>query len=213
MFARHATAPNRANVVRLRPAAWDDEALLSGIRAGHPAAIEAFVERYSPHVRRILARILGPDGDLTDLHQDVFVRALASLEGVRGDKGLAGWISIISVNVARRALERRRRRRWLQILPFYEVPEVATSESADDTSEVLQRTYAALGRLAPELRIAFSLRIIEGMELTEVAEACSVSLATIKRRISKAEAEFLSIARRDEVLVDWIDEGTRWSTP
>ncbi len=213
MFARHRAAPTRANVVRLRPATWDDEALLSGIRSGNPTAIDAFVERYSPHVRRILARILGPDGDLTDLHQDVFVRALSSLEGVRGDKGLSGWISIITVNVARRALERRRRRRWLQILPFYEVPEVAASEDSDEASEVLQRTYAVLGGLAPELRIAFSLRIIEGMELTEVADACSVSLATIKRRIAKAEAAFLAIARRDELLVDWIDEGTRWSTP
>ena len=207
----HAASPRAATVVRLRTAALDDDAILEGVRAGAPAAVAAFVARFTVHVRRVLARILGPDGELADLHQDVVVRAIASLDSVRGEGGLQGWVTIIAVHVARSALERRTRRRWLRFLPWNDVPEVALP-SADAETEALRRTYATLGRLPTDERIALSLRIIDGMELTEVAAACSVSLATVKRRIARGEARFLAIARKDEILAEWIDGGTRWSS-
>jgi RNA polymerase sigma-70 factor (ECF subfamily) len=47
---------------------------------------------------------------------------------------------------------------------------------------------AALARIDDRERIAWMLRHVEGLALEEVAEACSCSLATVKRRISAAEA-------------------------
>jgi RNA polymerase sigma-70 factor (ECF subfamily) len=37
------------------------------------------------------------------------------------------------------------------------------------------------------VRIAWTLRMVEGLELAEVASACGCSLATAKRRIAAAE--------------------------
>jgi RNA polymerase sigma-70 factor (ECF subfamily) len=48
------------------------------------------------------------------------------------------------------------------------------------------------------------------MELTQVAESCGVSLATIKRRIHAAELAFCARGRAHEALADWFEEGTRW---
>ena len=48
------------------------------------------------------------------------------------------------------------------------------------------------------------------MELTEIAAACGVSLATIKRRIKSAEAEFMERGKEYEALAEWFEEGTRW---
>jgi RNA polymerase sigma-70 factor (ECF subfamily) len=38
-------------------------------------------------------------------------------------------------------------------------------------------------------RVAFCLRYVDGKQLAEVAELCDCSLATIKRRLQKAEAK------------------------
>jgi RNA polymerase sigma-70 factor (ECF subfamily) len=67
-----------------------------------------------------------------------------------------------------------------------------------------------LGRLPVDDRIAFSLRFIEGLELTEVARACGVSLNTIKRRLDRAERRFVALAAREPSLREWLDQGARW---
>jgi RNA polymerase sigma-70 factor (ECF subfamily) len=43
------------------------------------------------------------------------------------------------------------------------------------------------------------------MELTEVACACEVSLATIKRRLLSAQKRFTSIARTYPELASWVE--------
>ena len=78
-------------------------------------------------------------------------------------------------------------------------------------SEALRATYAVLEKLPADERIAFALRFVEGLELTQVAEACAVSLATIKRRLAKAEARFLALAGRQPALEPWLSGGGRWS--
>ncbi|MEZ4313044.1 MAG: sigma-70 region 4 domain-containing protein [Polyangiaceae bacterium] len=75
----------------------------------------------------------------------------------------------------------------------------------------LEATYAVLGELPADERIAFALRFIEGMELTEVAASCGVSLATIKRRIGRAEGRFVEKARRHPILAGRVEGGTRWT--
>ena len=55
---------------------WSDEALFTGLCEGRPNAAAALFDRYAVHVYRVLAHVLGPDPDLVDLAQDVFVTAL-----------------------------------------------------------------------------------------------------------------------------------------
>jgi len=55
-------------------------------------------------------------------------------------------------------------------------------------------------------RVAFSLRRLDGMELKEVAHACGCSLATIKRRLARAEQRFLARAEKHQALVGWLTE-------
>jgi RNA polymerase sigma-70 factor, ECF subfamily len=201
--------PEGAEVISL-PFTGDERALLEGMRAGHTAAIFAFCDRYGALVARVLARMLGTDAELEDLHHEVFARALRAAPGVKEPGALGGWITTIAVNVARTELKRRARRRWLTPL-WGERVDVEAPLASDEDVEALRRTYAVLDRLSVDLRIPFALRVIEGMELAEVAAACEVSLATVKRRLARAEARFLAIARKDPVLAVWLTRGTRWN--
>ena len=206
---RRAAQRGRGVVVSL-PFVGNDEALLEGLREGHLGARAVFCDRHGERVLRVLARILGADDELMDLHQEVSLRALRSVAKVRSAGALSGWITTIAVNVARSELGRRRRRRWLTPLAQEELPEGEAAGASEDDREALRRTYAIFDRLSPDLRIPLALRLVDGMELREVASACGLSLATVKRRLARAEAQFRALARRDPILGGWLDRRDRW---
>lgn len=212
---------DRASIVRplqlvrggRAPFLGDDAALVAGMLAGDRAAIAAFYDRHEAHVRRTLLRALGPDRDLDDLHHDVLVRALGSIEELRDPAALRPWLTSIAVFTARTHILRRSRRWWMRLWPGHELPEVEAPTASGEVTEALRATYAVLETLPADERLAFALRFIGGMELTEVAEACRCSLATIKRRLSRAQALFQERARAQPALAEWLEGGTRWATP
>jgi RNA polymerase sigma-70 factor, ECF subfamily len=196
-------------VVRALPFAGDDAALVTAIRAGHPGATTALFDRYGAHVRSVLARLIGLDTELADLLHDVFVAALDQIDQLKDASVLKGWLTTIAVFTARGTIRKRARWRWLRIVD--EPPDVPVTGPSHVAREAVRRLYAVLDRLSPDDRIAFALRFVQGMELTEVAAACDVSLATIKRRLAKAEVRFVELARGEPALVEWMEGGTRWS--
>lgn len=200
-------------VVRALPVTRDESALLEGLRSGESWAKAALYDRYAPHVERILRRILGGDrrDELVDLVHDAFVQALASIERVRDPKALLGWMQAIAAHTAFHAIRARRARRWLTFWRPESLPERSADPCDHEAAEAYRRTYAILDNMPADERVAFALRHIDGMELTEVASACDVSLATIKRRLAKADERFAAAASKDEALAVWLEEGGRWT--
>jgi RNA polymerase sigma-70 factor, ECF subfamily len=183
--------------------------LLSRIRRGDPAAIEAIFDRYHPYLLRVLMSIMGSDSELADALQETYIRAMRNLSQVRDPDALATWLARVATFTARDFLRKRQRRRWLRFMP---TESLDRGDGGPDESgrEAMRRTHAVLDRLGNDERIAFSLRYLCELELTEVASHCDCSLATIKRRLTKAQAQFLRHARKDPVLRARIDRGQRW---
>jgi len=191
--ARHGE-PRRSTVVHL-PVLDSDAAVVAAIRAGEAAGGATLYDRHHAYVRRVLMRVLGPDADLHDLMQDVFVAAIDSIDRLLEPNALRGWLAAISVNCVRAELRRRTRSRLIHLFPHGHLPEVPAPSNTPEVDEAVRATYHVLGRLGPDERIPFALRFIDGMELTEVASACQVSLATTKRRLASAQKKFTSIAQ------------------
>lgn len=184
--------------------------ILRGLHARNPAAERRLLDAYAGLVERMLFRILGDVRSLEDLVQDVFARVFSRIDDVREPKALKAFITGVTVFVAREALRKKRRHRWLAFFASDEMPEVAASADPEARQGV-RAFYRALETLDADDRLAFTLRIVEGQELTEVAAACKVSLATVKRRIQRAELAFVERCKKDEVLSTWLAEGDRWT--
>jgi RNA polymerase sigma-70 factor (ECF subfamily) len=168
------------------------------------------VAQQGERVERLLTRMLGAHHDLEDLVQEVFVRAFARVEELRDARALNGWIAAIAVFVAREAIRKKQRHRWLLFYRPDELPEPAVPCASPEARAALRSFYAIVARFHADVRIAFTLRYVEGMGLSEIADTCGVSLATIKRRLKSGEVEFLTRAKVDPALTDWFEEGTRW---
>ena len=211
----HLRARHAARVVPLPFVAADDTALVQGLLADNPGAKVVFFNRYSPDVERLVTHLIGLDRELADILQEVFVQALASIGNLRDPAALKPWLMRIAAHSARRALRTSTRRSWLRF--FTDAEEEARSEPVvagidAEGRETLRAVYAVLNRMPADDRIAFALRYIDGMELTEVAAACEVSLATIKRRLQRAEKGFFDRARARPELEEWLEGGARWTS-
>jgi RNA polymerase sigma-70 factor, ECF subfamily len=210
-LASDASAGRASDGKVLRPAAFqlDDAALVALATAGHRDARAAVFDRHGAHVRRVLGRLLGADAELADLLHDVFVEALQNLRKLRDPSALKAWLTRIAVHLARRRIRQERRRRWLRLVD--RLPDPPAPAVSDEVTEALAATYEILTQLPLDERIAFALRIVDGMELKEAAEACGTSLATFKRRLRRAEDGFVERAVKHPALREWIEGGDRWA--
>lgn len=199
-----------AAVVRLPQPARTDEEIVRGMRDGEAWAAAALLDRYGTLVERIVRRIMGHDPDLADLVQDAFATILSSVSQVRDEKALKGWIAQVAAHTAHHAIRRRKLTRLIFFWQKDEAPEPSCEIDVGAREGVL-RVYKALEKLPADERVAFALRTIDEMPLEDVASACGVSLATIKRRLARAEQRFAAIVRGDPVLEGWMKEGERWT--
>lgn len=201
--------PRLASVNRLPLAGTDDATLARAILDGHPAAPSALWDRFAPLVRAILRRALGPGHDVTDLVQEAFLGFFRSVADLRDPGALRPFLIGITVHVARSELRRRRVRRFLHLTDSGVLPERAAGEDDPEAREALGRLYGILDQLDGSSRLAFVLRHIEELELTEVAAALGWSLATTKRRLAKVTARILAMVEHDPVLARYATAGQR----
>ena len=80
----------------------------------------------------------------------------------------------------------------------------------EDARAALRELFEVLDRMDDDVRVALSLRYLEGMEVVDVGAACGVSLSTIKRRLRDGEARLAELAAQKEHLRRFLEEGGRW---
>lgn len=153
-----------------------------------PLSLAAAFRAYSPYVAQIGRRLLGPSDEVEDFVQDVFIQARRGISGVRTAGALKGWLSTIAVRLARRKLRRRRFRQMFWFEREVDYAEVAGSTSSPEDAALLARIYRILDGLPPDQRIAWSLRVLHGERIDDVAELCECSPTTVKRRVAAAQA-------------------------
>jgi RNA polymerase sigma-70 factor, ECF subfamily len=191
--------------------AWSgsDEELLALARRGDTAAAASAVYgRFSQDVNRLVWRVLGADAEHDDVVHQTFVQIISGLAKVRDAERLGAWVTSVCVKTVRTEIRRRRVRRFFHTGPA-EITRIAAPVEDHEARGLLERVYALLDTLPANERIAFVLRYVEEQPLLEIAQACDCSLATIKRRLSKAEKRFTQLAQRDAAIAERLARGAR----
>ncbi|MBN1610380.1 MAG: RNA polymerase sigma factor [Polyangiaceae bacterium] len=157
------------------------------------AAYEVLYRRHAGYVMSLAVRIQGSVVDVEDIVHDAFLKAHEQLGELRDPPAFRGWLGAI---VVRLVATRMRRRRLLERLGLavgepVEIDAIAAAEASPEDRAQLAQLYALLQTVPAGDRIAWMLRTIERHPLDEVARLCRCSLATAKRRISRAQ-RFLS---------------------
>ena len=174
----------------------DDATLARAASSGDPRATSVLWDRFSPLVRRMLRRTLGPTAEVETLLQQVFLRALRQLGSLPESAQLKPFMVAVTVRVLSGELKRNRMRRFLRRQSAWHTADFS-SGSDPATRTVLSSLYRILDGLDADARLAFTLRHFEGLQLAELASAMDASLSSAKRRLARANARVQAAVSRD----------------
>jgi RNA polymerase sigma-70 factor (ECF subfamily) len=159
----------------------------------------AFDELYRQHVNaahRLLTRLVGPVPERDDLIQQVFLEAFRALPQFRGDAMFGTWLHRIVVRLAYRHLRRQRRLSWDEVTDELAAA-TASPEHATRRNEELRRALGYLSMLKPKKRIAYVLRVVEGLSLEEIGALVGANAPAIGQRVKHAQRELAVMVERD----------------
>jgi RNA polymerase sigma-70 factor, ECF subfamily len=195
------------NVTEPALRAVTDLALADRCVSGDRAAQRELFQREKRRVHATLYRVLGSNNEMEDLMQEAFIEVFKSLARFRGEARLSTWIDRITVRVAWAYLTRKRPR----AARLESVPELPAHDPSAEQRVVMRqaarRMYEVLDRLDAKLRLAFTLHVLDGRPLVEVAELMAASVVATKTRVWRARRAVEKRARRDPHLAEFLREG------
>jgi RNA polymerase sigma-70 factor (ECF subfamily) len=169
--------------------------IVASAKEGDPAAFKQLFEKHVAGVHRHLSLLIGPNEDVDDLVQLVFMNVYQSIGRFRGKSAFSTWLFRITINVARQEIRMRGRRRKLSSAIF-EVGKVAGNrrkQTPEGSLSTWQQIYLVLDRLSPKKRETFILYMYEGYSLEEIASLLGSSVSTIGSRLQAGRKEILAI--------------------
>lgn len=199
--ARLARADSIGERVRYQDPATKDAELVERAFSGERWARAALYQRHVADVTNLALRLLRDRDQAADVAQDTFVTALETLGDLREPARVRPWLRAIAVRHVQRRFRRRRLLRALGIGPppgSISLAELASRAADQDAIVQLRRVDSVLATLRERARIVWTLRIIEGEGLAEIAETCGISLATVKRDLALAEARVRAVLDEEE---------------
>jgi RNA polymerase sigma-70 factor (ECF subfamily) len=158
---------------------------------GDRRAREILYRRHASSLLAMTTRLLRNRSEAEEVVQDTFVTGFEQLAALREPAAFRAWLGQIAVSLVRRRIRRGRLFRLFGFEPGAEdatLAALAAPGMAADQRAELSLVDRLLGDMRGDVRVAWMLRRVEGLELTEVAALCDCSLATIKRRIAEADA-------------------------
>lgn len=167
-----------------------DAKLVPLARAGQPLAFEALYRKHVTFALHLATRIEGSARDVEDVVHDAFIKAFGRLGDLSDPGAFRSWLGSIVVFAVR---SRLRRARLMSLLGLgrgadpIDLDSITSSDASPHTRAQLAQIYALLRTLPTDERIGWTLRYVEGHELDVVAKLTSCSLATVKRRIGRAQ--------------------------
>ena len=169
--------------------------------AADPLTFEQVYRRYSRYVAAVVLRLDPRVPDLDDVVQEVFLAAAGGLGRLRDRGATKAWLATVAVRLVRRRLRLRRMWRWLGLGADARPPARLVDAGSTPLDRLLLRAaYQVLDGMPVDDRVAFLLHCVEDETLESVARICRCSLATVKRRVARAQ-------RAIGQLVDGDDEG------
>ncbi len=172
-----------------------DLQLIAAINAGDAAAFEVLYFRHRDWVVSLACRFTGSEDLALDVMQETFLYFLRKFPGFRLTANLKTFFYPAVKNLSIAA------RRKAQRYQSSEAEQVFLESVADAPQPKPNELGQVLANLPEEQREALWLRFVDGLSLTEIAEAMAIPLGTVKSRMHNA----LATLRTDERTKDFFE--------
>ena len=175
----------------------DDQQLVERVQRGDKRAFDLLVLKYQHKLVKLVSRYVRDPSEVMDVVQEAFIKAYRALPIFRGESAFYTWIYRIAINTAKNYLVAQGRRPpdgdidssdVDQIEGETELKDNATPERLLLRDEIEETVMDAIAQLPEDLRVAITLRELEGLSYEEIAAVLDVKLGTVRSRIARGRA-------------------------
>ncbi len=172
-----------------------DLELVRRVQAGDKAAFDVLVIKYQQKVINLVTRYVHDPHIAMDVSQESFIKAYRGLKNFRGDSAFYTWLYRISINTAKNYLVSKKRRMPDDDIDAQEAEQydgggklrdIGTPEREALTEEIQITVQNAIEVLPDDLRIAITLRELEGLSYEEISDTMECPIGTVRSRIFRA---------------------------
>jgi len=173
----------------------NDRQLVARVQKGDKRAFDLLVIKYQHRILALVSRFISDFAEAQDVTQEAFIKAFRALPSFRGDSQFYTWMYRIAVNTAKNYLVSKGRKTPVRDIDLDDAEFFADEANMKDTETpdgLLQRdqlqkvVFDAIDALPEELRIAVTLRELEGLSYEEIAEVMDCPIGTVRSRIFRA---------------------------
>ena len=173
-----------------------DQILVECVLNGDKQAFELLVLKYQRKLMRLVLFFIKDHAEAEDIVQEAFIKAYKGLSSFRGESAFYTWLYRIGVNSAKNHINSQKRR--VQTSSDNDTQDKDISSELDGLNEsntpdsvlaskqLAEKVNEAMNSMQEELRIAISLREIDGMSYEEIADMMECPIGTVRSRIFRA---------------------------
>jgi RNA polymerase sigma-70 factor, ECF subfamily len=157
--------------------------------------IDALIRLYKAKVFRFVAFSVADRDAADSITQDCFLKAHLTRNQFRGDCSISTWLMRIAFNLVRDHTKSQKFRFWKNAaataIDAQDVSQHLPSGASSAEAQVIARerveiVHQTLQKLSDRQRSVFVMRFVEEMELSDIATATGMSLATVKTHLYRA---------------------------
>jgi RNA polymerase sigma-70 factor (ECF subfamily) len=172
-----------------------DLELVRRVQRGDNAAFDLLVRKYQHRIAALIGRYIADWSEVQDVAQETFIRAYRAIGNFRGDSQFYTWLHRIAVNTAKNHIVAGQRRPPGADVDIGDAEVIDAGLRLRDTDtperelmrqELEQTVMRAVEALPEELRLAITLREVDGLSYEEIARRMDCPIGTVRSRIFRA---------------------------
>lgn len=169
--------------------------LVRRVQRGDSAAFDLLVRKYQHRIAALIGRYIADWSECQDVAQDAFLRAYRAIGNFRGDAQFYTWLHRIAVNTAKNHLMAHKRRPPTDDIDVSDAEQFESGMRLRNTDtperelmrqQLEQTVMRAVEALPDELRLAITLREVDGLSYEEIAQRMDCPIGTVRSRIFRA---------------------------
>ena len=172
-----------------------DQQLVELVQRGDSKAFDLLVLKYQQRIVSLVSRFVRNPADALDVTQDAFIKAYRALPNFRGESAFYTWLYRIAVNTAKNYLVSQSRRHAHNEMDIADIEQFEGENALKDYStpenlllrdEIEATVLKSIEALPEDLRVAITLREVEGLSYEDIAAAMDCPIGTVRSRIFRA---------------------------
>jgi len=172
-----------------------DQLLVERVQKGDKRAFDLLVGKYQHKIVSLISRYVSDHAEALDVAQEAFIKAYRAIGRFRGDSAFYTWMYRIAINTAKNHLVSQSRRPPSSDIDAQDAEQFHFDTRLKDRGspehellkeEIENTIHDAIADLPDDLRVAITLREMEGMSYEDIATTMDCPIGTVRSRIFRA---------------------------